>query len=85
MRKLALFLTIGLFLSATTANATDGTKTATKSHKGKKTAVCTGQCTGKCSGHCSATSAKSASGKAGCSDPKCMKNGHCTKAAAEKS
>jgi hypothetical protein len=81
MRKLALLLTIGLFLSATSANATDGTKTATKSHKGKKTAVCTG----KCLGHCSATAAKSASGKAGCSDPKCMKNGHCTKAAADKS
>ena len=81
MRKLALLLTIGLFLNATTANACDGTKTATKSHKGKKTAVCTG----KCSGHCTATAAKSASGKAGCSNPNCAKHGNCTKASAEKS
>ena len=82
MRKLALLLTIGLFLSATTANACDGTKTSSKSHKGKKTAVCTGKCSGNCS---TATATKTASTKGACSDPKCEKSGHCTKAATEKS
>jgi hypothetical protein len=86
MRKFALLLTIGLFLSATTANATDGTKTTTKSHKGKKTAVCTGHCTGKCSGHCTAaTGTKASSIKSGCSNPSCSQHGGCaSKTTAEK-
>jgi hypothetical protein len=78
MRKLALFLTIGLFLSTATANASDGTKTVSKSHKGKKTCVC--------HGHCSkATASKTGSTKGACTDPKCAKSGACAKASAEKS
>jgi hypothetical protein len=75
MRKLALFLTIGLFLSAATANASDGTKTVSKSHKGKKTCVCHGKC----------SSAKASSSKGACTDPKCTKGCSATKAPAGKS
>ncbi len=64
MRKLALLLALGLFLGATSANACDGGKTASRSHKGKKTCQCS-----------KATAAKSCN-KANCSHAKC-KSGHC--------
>jgi hypothetical protein len=76
MRKFALLLTIGLFLSAATANANDGTKTISKSHKGKKTCVCHGKCS-------KATAAKGSAAKGACTDPKCTKCGG--KATSEKS
>jgi hypothetical protein len=78
MRKLALLLTIGLFLSATAANACDGDKLSAKSHKGKKTCVCTSKTS-------KTTAMKSSCGKSGCTDPKCSKAAHCTKASADKS
>ena len=77
MCKLALFLTIGLFLSAATANATDGTKTISKSHKGKKTCVCHGKCS-------TCASAKSSSAKGACTDAKCSGSSGCSKASANK-
>lgn len=39
MRNLILLLTLGLFLTATAANACDGDKASCKGHKGKKTAM----------------------------------------------
>ncbi len=85
MRKLALLLTLGLFLSATAANACDGGKTA-KAHKGHKMTCNDPSCMkdGKCtmtkaemkkSGCCTAAGKATASkaGKADC-DMKDMKS-----------
>ena len=65
MRNLILLLTLGLFLTATAANACDGDKASCKGHKGKKTAMknCTDK---KCmkDGKCTMTAAEMA--KEGC-------------------
>ena len=92
MRKITLLLTLGLFLSATAANACDGDKAATK---GKKASTCTdakcmknGKCTMtaaamKKAGCCSSATA-SATGKANC-DAKAAASGthKCCKAKTE--
>jgi hypothetical protein len=69
MRKLALLLTIGFFLSATSANACDGGKTSARHHKGKASAACA-----------SATCMKAKT----CTDASCMKDGKCTKPTSSK-
>jgi len=67
MRKLALFLTIGLFLSATAANACDGDK-AVKHTKGTKTMNCGTDAKCMKNGKCTMTKAEMK--KSGCCDAK---------------
>jgi hypothetical protein len=97
MRKLTLLLTLGLFLSATAANACDGDK-AMKNGKGKKAtaAACADQkCmkNGKCtmtaaamkkSGCCAHEATASAATKSGCDAKAAASGAHkCCKAKSE--
>lgn len=65
LRNITLLLTLGLFLSAATANACDGDKAACKAHKGKKTAM--KDCKdAKCMKNGKCTMSKAAMKKSGC-------------------
>ena len=82
MRKLALLITLGLFMTVTVANACDGDKAA-KGVKGKKaTAACT-KAAGMKNGKCTMSAAEMT--KSGCcmhgASATAAKSGCCTKGA----